>query len=114
MSIYSLLILPFCFRTNGEMINNNNINSAVLDDEPMPSTLCDQFKQLYDKEWAEGLQKLTKHMSQEDAIHSLLLVLKVPTAGWDIYVTFQGVLDERTLHYTFYCSGTLAGSLYFE
>lgn len=71
----------FCFRRSkdaGDKLKDGNLSIADLNDPNRPTKLAEMFLQLYDNEWTDALEILTKdEVPERQAIETLLGYLEV-------------------------------------
>ncbi|KAL5011704.1 hypothetical protein ScPMuIL_010255 [Solemya velum] len=57
-------------------LHTNNPNVADLNDDNRPSKIAEKFSELYDNQWTEAFEELSRIMSEIDTIYMLLRIVR--------------------------------------
>ena len=74
------LMLIYYFRLSqiaGNKLKHNNADIADLSDRNRPTCLAEKFSELYDNEWTDAYDHVTKSRDQESTIAHLVDLLQV-------------------------------------
>lgn len=79
-------------------LHTNNPNVADLNDDNRPSKIAEKFSELYDNQWTEAFEELSRIMSEIDTIYMLLRIVRVSTSSRGSNNRVMYISNHRGIH----------------